>query len=96
MRRLARLVCWVLLCFVLAEGGAAAGTAVGARVALFAVPSMNVCDRTPAVRDTIVAAVAGIDDCQDVTEAHLSGNRKVSHPETHGASRLLGLETSTV
>ena len=75
MRRLARLVCWVLLCFVLADGGAAAGTAVGvgARVALFAVPSVNVCDRTPAVRDTIVAAVAGIDDCQDVTEAHLSG-----------------------
>ena len=31
-----------------------------------------VCDRTPQVRDAIVALVPGIDDCKDVTAAHLS------------------------
>ena len=31
-----------------------------------------VCDRTPQVRDAIVGAVQGIDNCKDVTEAHLS------------------------
>ena len=31
-----------------------------------------VCDRTPQVRDAIVAAVSGISSCGDVTEAHLS------------------------
>ncbi|MXZ02049.1 hypothetical protein F4Y93_15920, partial [Candidatus Poribacteria bacterium] len=31
-----------------------------------------VCDRTPQVRDAIVAVVRGINDCKDVTEAHLA------------------------
>ena len=31
-----------------------------------------VCDRTPQVRDAIVAAVPGVNDCNDVTEAHLA------------------------
>ena len=31
-----------------------------------------VCDRTPQVRDGIVAAVLGVNDCSDVTEAHLA------------------------
>ena len=31
-----------------------------------------VCDRTPQVRDAIVALVPGVDDCKDVTAAHLS------------------------
>ena len=30
-----------------------------------------VCDRTPQVRDAIVAAVPSVSDCKDVTEAHL-------------------------
>ena len=31
-----------------------------------------VCDRTTQVRDAIVAAVSGVSDCNDVTEAHLA------------------------
>ncbi len=31
-----------------------------------------VCDRTPQVRDAIVAAVPGVNNCRDVTEAHLA------------------------
>ena len=31
-----------------------------------------VCDRTPQVRDAIVAAVPSVSDCNDVTEAHLA------------------------
>ncbi len=31
-----------------------------------------VCDRTPQVRDAIVAIVPGVDDCKDVTAAHLA------------------------
>ena len=31
-----------------------------------------VCDRTPQVRDAIVAAVPGVSDCNNVTEAHLA------------------------
>ena len=31
-----------------------------------------VCDRTPQVRDAIVAAVSGVSDCDDVTETHLA------------------------
>ena len=31
-----------------------------------------VCDRTPQVRDAIVAAVPGVSNCRDVTEAHLA------------------------
>ena len=34
--------------------------------------TQSVCDRTPQVRDAIVAAVRGINDCKDVTEAHLA------------------------
>ena len=36
------------------------------------VVSGGVCDRTEQVRDAIVAAVSGVDDCADVTESHLS------------------------
>ena len=32
----------------------------------------GVCDRTEQVRDAIVAAVSGVDECADVTESHLS------------------------
>ena len=35
-------------------------------------PPSDVCERTPAVRDAIVARVAGIDDCAHVTAAHLA------------------------
>ena len=34
-----------------------------------------VCDRTPQVRDAIVAAVRGVSDCKDVTDAHLAAIR---------------------
>ena len=34
-----------------------------------------VCDRTPQVRDAIVAAVRGVGDCNDVTDAHLAAIR---------------------
>ncbi len=33
----------------------------------------DVCVRTAQVRDTIMAAISGVDACADVTEAHLSG-----------------------
>ena len=32
----------------------------------------SVCDRTPQVRDAIVAAVSGVSNCRNVTEAHLA------------------------
>lgn len=32
----------------------------------------GICDRTPAVRDAIVAAVPQVDACEDVTDAHLA------------------------
>ena len=35
-------------------------------------PFVSVCDRTPQVRDAIVAAVPDVEDCADVTAAHLS------------------------
>ncbi len=35
--------------------------------------STTVCTRTPAVRDAIVEAIAGVDNCADVTPAHLRG-----------------------
>ncbi len=34
---------------------------------------VSVCDRTPQVRDAIVAAVSGVSDCADVTAADLAG-----------------------
>ena len=34
-----------------------------------------VCDRTPQVRDAIVASVRGVGDCKDVTDAHLAAIR---------------------
>ena len=36
------------------------------------VPATDVCDRTPAVRDGIVAGVSGVSDCADLTPAHLA------------------------
>ena len=35
--------------------------------------SVGICDRTPPVRDAIVAAVTAASDCSQVTEAHLAG-----------------------
>ncbi len=35
-------------------------------------PITPVCDRTPQVRDAIVAAVSGISNCRNVTESHLA------------------------
>ena len=34
--------------------------------------ALGVCNRTPGVRDGIVKAVAGVEDCADVTETHLA------------------------
>ena len=36
-------------------------------------PATDVCERTPEVRDAIVAAVSGVSDCGDLTAAHLAG-----------------------
>ena len=36
-------------------------------------PATDVCERTPAVRDAIVAAVSGVSDCVDLTPARLAG-----------------------
>ena len=36
-------------------------------------PMRLVCDRTPGVRDGIIAAVSGITDCADITTTHLEG-----------------------
>ena len=38
-------------------------------------PATDVCERTPAVRDAIVAAVSGVTHCGRVTPAHLAGIR---------------------
>ena len=35
-------------------------------------PAITICDRTPQVRDAIVAAVSSVSDCNDVTETHLA------------------------
>ena len=35
-------------------------------------PMTPVCDRTPQVRDAIVAALSGVSNCRNVTEAHLA------------------------
>ena len=37
----------------------------------------DVCDRTPLVRDALVAAIAEVSDCADVTTAHLTGVEKL-------------------
>ena len=39
-----------------------------------AVPA-DVCDRTPQVRDALVAAISDVSDCAEVTTAHLTGAR---------------------
>ena len=49
------------------DGEFTASTSVGITVVV-----TPVCDRTPAVRDAIVAAVPGVSDCADVTETHLA------------------------
>ena len=49
------------------DGEFTASTSVGITVVI-----TPVCDRTPAVRDAIVAAVPGVTDCADVTETHLA------------------------
>ena len=57
-----------------------------------------VCDRTPQVRDTIVAAVPGVSDCKDVTEAHLAaissldlGHKSISALKASDFDGLSGL-----
>ena len=46
---------------------------------------VSVCDRTPQVRDAIVAAVSGVSDCADVTAADLAENYETQpwFPEHH-------------
>ncbi len=44
-------------------------------------PRTDVCERTPAVRDAIVAAVAGVSDCADLTPAQLAGIRRFTTEE---------------
>ena len=48
---------------------------------------VSVCDRSPKVRSTILAAIAGIDDCRDVTAAHLAGITQLS-PSSRGITAL--------
>ena len=38
---------------------------------------VSVCTRTPQVRDAILAAVSGVSDCEDITDEHLDGIRKL-------------------
>ena len=44
----------------------------------FTIGITPVCERTPQVRDAIVAAVPGINDCKDITEAHLAAITRLS------------------
>ena len=48
------------------------GTMIGTITVAIDVALTPVCDRTPAVRDAIVAAVSGVTNCADVTETHLA------------------------
>ena len=58
-----------------------------------------VCDRTPQVRDAIVAAVPGINGCKDITAAHLAaitslelGSKSIRFLKTGDFSGLTALE----
>ena len=55
------------------DGEFMASTSVGITVVV-----TPVCDRTPAVRDAIVAKVPGVSDCADVTETHLAAITSLS------------------
>ena len=46
---------------------------IGGKVDSALTLSVGICDRTPPVRDAIVAAVTAASDCSQVTEAHLAG-----------------------
>ena len=59
-----------------------------------------VCDRTPAVRDAIVAEVPGVTDCADVTETHLAAimnlnlsNKSITALKAGDFDGLTALET---
>ena len=61
----------------------------------------DVCDRTPAVRDAIVAAVSEVDDCADLTPAHLAAitgtldvsEKSLTSLQAGDFDRLTGLTT---
>ena len=46
-------------------------------------PGAGVCGRTAQVRDAIVAAVTGIDDCSNLTQAHLSAITELDVSDTN-------------
>ena len=56
-----------------ADGNTEAAWTVSAQRTQQAQPLPDVCERTPGVRDAIVAAISGVDDCADVTATHLAG-----------------------
>ena len=56
-----------------ADGNTEAAWTVSAQRTQQARPQLDVCERTPGVRDAIVAAISGVDDCADVTATHLAG-----------------------
>ena len=56
-----------------ADGNTEAAWTVSAQRARRARPLPGVCERTPGVRDAIVAAISGVDNCLDVTATHLEG-----------------------
>ena len=51
-------------------------------------PNPPVCNRTPQVRDAIVAAISGVTNCSDVTSAHLTGIQDLDA----SATRLTALQ----
>ena len=60
---------------------------------------VSVCDRTPAVRDAILAAVPGVNDCEDVTAADLAsitelrfGGGEMITLQVHDFRGLTGLQ----
>ena len=46
------------------------------------------CDRTPAVRSSILVQISGITACEDVTEAHLNGITEILDLRFRGLSSL--------
>ena len=81
-RRVASLV-------VLALTGLAAVTPTAAQSPKSDSSEKTVCERTVPVRDAIVAAVPGVDDCVDVLDVHLTD---ISRLEFHERSGLVKLE----
>ena len=57
-------------------------------------PTPGICDRTPQVRDAIVAEVDGVDDCAHVSRAHLAAIRRL---DDHGRGTIRkGIESLSV